>query len=298
MEQSISEFQGMFVGLFCQQWEFPSEIVALIGSCVEIPCTFFPRNNVRAFSPVWYLYDRQKHEIFNDRSSASVLREYKGRTSLVPGRRSCALRIHPVRREDRNDYYPGIARVKNINAYTQRRMLLRLLVTDSPQVPNLHVPHFMVEGVHSNITCSVQHTCGTDPPSLSWNRPGKPQRLVSYLGGGSWRETSVLMYVPSHEDNGTVIQCMATYHNGITSQKAITLNIKLGQESGDTEAGEEKPNEEDTETGGEKSHDEDTEAGDEKSNDEEGADERLPSLYLVALICLPVFPVAFYLYWR
>ncbi|XP_073457902.1 B-cell receptor CD22-like isoform X2 [Aquarana catesbeiana] len=216
----------LFQGLVCQRWEFPTEIVGLVGSCVEIPCKFYPRERSTTSSTVWYLERLSGyHQIFNSRKSSSASTDYRDRTSLVPGNNSCSLRIDPVRRDDGGDeYYPGIAEDEDTNAWKQEKMTLGLRVTDTPNIPELTRNGEMVEGRPEKVSCSVVHTCGSNPPSLRLNKAGQTERRSVDLSGGNWREIITIRYIPSHEDGE--IQCTATYHNGQTSQMAAPLIIR------------------------------------------------------------------------
>ncbi|XP_077312677.1 sialoadhesin-like [Lithobates pipiens] len=220
---------NLFQGLVCQRWEFPREIVGLIGSCVEIPCTFLPHVGSTTSSTVWYLYQRRGYpQIFNSRRSSSVLRNYNDRTSLVPGRNSCSLRIDPVRRDDGDQsFYPGIAEDQDTIAWAQKDgSTLQLHVTDIPDISVIIAKGEMVEGRPEIVACSVEHTCGSSPPSLRWNKAGQTGGRSEDLSGGNWREILTIRYIPSYEDDKTEIQCTATYHNGRTSHEAGTLNIR------------------------------------------------------------------------
>ncbi|XP_072283103.1 B-cell receptor CD22-like [Pyxicephalus adspersus] len=223
----LTLFQGLLTECWCQKWDFPNIIFGLAGSCVEIPCVFSPQNNSGTSSTVWYLYRRKQYlEIFNSQKSSSVLSEYRDRTSLARGRKSCSLRIDPVRRDDSEEYYyPGIAEHQRTNAWSLSGMILLLNVTDDPPIPALSGKNRMVEGNSETIECSVWHTCGSSPPSLKYNKSGQTKRHFEALPRGYWREILHLRYVPTSEDDKTVIQCTATYHNGKTSQRAATLNI-------------------------------------------------------------------------
>ncbi|XP_073513711.1 Schwann cell myelin protein-like [Phyllobates terribilis] len=125
---------GFYLGSVCQRWTFPSKITALIGSCVEIPCTYHPAESSGVSSPVWYTYSIKGNvEILNTKDSSSVRINYKYRTSLVPGNNSCSLRIDPVRRENGGEYYyPGIAEDGTINAFDKQARFLIFSITDAP----------------------------------------------------------------------------------------------------------------------------------------------------------------------
>ncbi|XP_072283101.1 B-cell receptor CD22-like isoform X3 [Pyxicephalus adspersus] len=106
-----------------------------------------------------------------------------------------------------------------------KKMLVLTLFQDNPPIPRLSGSSIMIEEHFEVVGCSVEHTCGSSPPSLTWNKPGQTKRHFEALSGGHWRETSHLRYVPTDKDDGTQIQCTATFHNGKTSQGAAILNI-------------------------------------------------------------------------
>ncbi|KAM4015237.1 B-cell receptor CD22-like [Anomaloglossus baeobatrachus] len=217
--------QGFYLGCLCQQWTFPSEITALIGSCVDIPCTYHPAGRSGESSTVWYLYKKWGYpEILNTKDAATVMKEYKDRTSLVQGNNSCTLRIDPVRRDDKNYYYPGIAEFKNTNAYDEQSRTLNLDVTDTPADLRFYMSSAIREEVVTTYRCTAYHTCRSRPPSLQWNKPGQIE-LLRVFSEGSWREESHLTYIPSYVDDGSVIQCTATYPNGQKIVKSSTMSF-------------------------------------------------------------------------
>ncbi|XP_069598882.1 B-cell receptor CD22-like [Ranitomeya imitator] len=220
-------YQGFYLGSVCQRWTFPSRITALIGSCVEIPCTYHPARRSGASSAVWYLYHSRDYiQILNTKDSSSSIRiSYKGRTSLVSADNSCTLRIDPVKREDGDKYYyPGIAEDIAINAADEHEGYVYLSLTGANEI-QLFGPNIMTEGEATLIRCTIVHTCRSSPPSLEWNKPGQAQNQVGEISGGSWIEASNLTYIPSYVDDGTTIQCTATYHNGRKAEVSGTLNI-------------------------------------------------------------------------
>ncbi|XP_053547214.1 B-cell receptor CD22 isoform X2 [Bombina bombina] len=224
-------FQGLNKGAYSQQWRFffPSVIEALEGSCVEIPCTFTHPTIPIKPSVVWYMYDRYKYiEIFNSKDSSAVLRNYRSRTSLVTKTRtSCTLRIDKVTQDDKDYYYPGIAEHVQINAFDTQRIYLQLQVIDSPNKPKLQGSNVMTEGKQVVISCIVEHTCGSSPPSLQWNMEGHSVKQTEEpFKEGIWRSVSELTYLPSYEDDRKQIECTATYPNKQKTSGAAILNIE------------------------------------------------------------------------
>ncbi|XP_069804419.1 B-cell receptor CD22-like isoform X2 [Dendropsophus ebraccatus] len=218
--------QGFYLGSVCQLWTIPAEITALIGSCVEIPCTYYPAGTSGPSSTVWYILNSSEYpEILNTKDSSSIMEEYRGRTSLVPGEKSCTLRIDPVRREDENKhYYPGIAEDKGVNAYQRQAVAVLLHVTDKVNVRILG-SGLIPEGEATTIRCTADHSCRSNPPSLKWNKPGKVKKTSVEISGGSWKEESQLTYMPSYVDDESLVQCTATYPNRKKTVRSMTLNI-------------------------------------------------------------------------
>ncbi|XP_044138548.1 B-cell receptor CD22-like isoform X2 [Bufo gargarizans] len=217
--------QGFYLGSVCQRWKFPYEITALIGSCVEIPCTYHPARTSETSHTVWYLYKYMSREleILNTRDSSSVMAEYRDRTSLVPGENSCTLRIDPVRGDDGdNYYYPGD---RILDAFWTQSRRIHLRVTDKVNF-RIFGSNVMTEGEATIIRCTADHTCRSSPPSLRWNKPGQVKNKSVEISEGNWREESELTYIPSYVDHRSPVQCIATYPNGEDLKGSETLNIK------------------------------------------------------------------------
>ncbi|KAM3923142.1 B-cell receptor CD22-like [Leptodactylus fuscus] len=83
--------QGFYLGSVGQRWTFPSTMTALIGSCVEIPCTYTPGRKTRTSRTEWVL----------PRSN----NWYKDRLVHALGGNICTLRIDPVREGDGDTVY-------------------------------------------------------------------------------------------------------------------------------------------------------------------------------------------------
>ncbi|MEE6481890.1 hypothetical protein FKM82_013050 [Ascaphus truei] len=218
--------QGFYPGSICQQWSFtfPTRIQALLGSCVEIPCSFTHPKNTAAFDLIWYVYDRTYYmEVFNKKKSSAE----NGRTSLVRNAvNSCTLRINGVTQGDNNYYYyTGIS--TKINSYDINGKTILLTVTDFPTEPSLRGPGIMKEGEPVIVTCSAEHTCASSPPSFQWNKAAQSIKEHHMdLGGGQWRAVSELTYDPKSLHHRSQLQCTVTYPNEKRHQKTAMLNIQ------------------------------------------------------------------------
>ncbi|XP_041425664.1 B-cell receptor CD22-like [Xenopus laevis] len=214
-------------GTLGQRWSFsfPRRIQALKGSCVEIPCSYTRPASQRPPNVIWYLYNNINYiRVFDSQDSRKVSADYRSRTKLVLNApNSCTLHISNVRREDENDYYPG---VDDENVIDPNARTVHISVTDVPNNINLQGPGEMAEGTPVIIRCSVEHSCGSDPPTLHWNKRGHPVRTgQQHLSGGTWEALSEINYSPTYEDDRTEIQCSVAYPNGQTSHQATPLNI-------------------------------------------------------------------------
>ncbi|XP_069803387.1 B-cell receptor CD22-like isoform X4 [Dendropsophus ebraccatus] len=179
--------QGFYLGSVCHQWEIPEHITALLGSCVEIPCTYDPAGRPGASSTLWFLYyNNDYEEILNTKDSSAVMEKYRGRTSLVPGNNSCTLRIDPVRREDRGKYYPGIIEDTYINAYKKPTGGVNLYVSDPPKHVTVTIigKDEVLEG--SDVTLQCNSFSNTYVFKYEWYKGKEESRLP-----GSGRKITV-----------------------------------------------------------------------------------------------------------
>ncbi|XP_056400855.1 B-cell receptor CD22-like [Hyla sarda] len=217
-------FQGFHLGFVCWGQRTRYIVRALLGSCVELPCAHRFGDSPEMSGVVWYAGNK---EILNTKNSSSVLEEYRNRTSLVPGEKSCTLRIDPVRREDGNDYYSRSS--DDITPQDSYRRYSKydgthLYVTGSPRGLQVHVSANLTEENATTIRCSVEHTCGSSPPTIRWNKPGQITKYSTPTWEG-WTEESKLTYIPFYVDDGSRVQCTATYPNGQNAQRSAELRI-------------------------------------------------------------------------
>ncbi|XP_053547217.1 B-cell receptor CD22 isoform X2 [Bombina bombina] len=221
--------QGCFldsVSSNCDGWSFSFQksITALKGSCVEIPCTFDYPQSYGEFNLIWYSYAFSSFpQVFNKKYPSEVAPEYRDRTHLVGNRtNSCTLRINHVVKED--DYYPGIN--ENINSwFCNNKEYVSVRLQETPDKPLLHVPENLTEGIPATISCSVKHTCPSNPPSLKWNMTGQGSERHEDLTG-DWQVVSELSFVPSYKDNNIPLMCTTVYPTGQETYTVQTLQIK------------------------------------------------------------------------
>ncbi|XP_069803461.1 B-cell receptor CD22-like isoform X2 [Dendropsophus ebraccatus] len=210
-----------------KDWEFkfPHSIEALKGSCVEIPCELQYPDNAQNLTFFWYKKAFIGKPIrFNNKTSTNVEERYKGRTFLVGNSlKNCSLRINNV--QEREEIYPGISEeITSYNVHKER--FCRVYVIDSPPAPVMEGAEQMIENETVHITCSINHTCASSPPSITWNKPDlETTTKHEDLGKGIWRLHSTITYIPSYKDNRTQLECTVTFPNNKTSRRSVTLDI-------------------------------------------------------------------------
>nr|XP_033818492.1 carcinoembryonic antigen-related cell adhesion molecule 1-like [Geotrypetes seraphini] len=229
---TFSLLQAFFPGSLSQSWSvsMPMSIQALKGYCVVIPCTFShpqPRNASEGFHVIWYLKGLNNYsEVFNSRVPRTGGSMFQGRTFLVGDtkKKNCSLQINSVRTEDTAVYYISID--SQSNSYSSQNVSVQLRISGSPGNVSLSNPGSMSEGKPVKIICSVEHTCPSNPPKLSWSMTKSTVNLLQKeLSEGRWRSVTTLTYQPFFRDHKKFLQCKATYPNGQISEKSITLNI-------------------------------------------------------------------------
>ncbi|XP_073426004.1 uncharacterized protein [Dendrobates tinctorius] len=218
---------GCFHRSSCSDWNFrfPRTIKALRGSCLVIPCTLTHPTEVNDFNLLWFFGTSTRDiVVYNNKSRDKVDRGYKGRTSLVQmRRRSCSLRINNVQNE--GQYYPGISRV--LNACNLDGRVCTVSVSDFPLKPVIKGAETLIEGTKVNITCAVNHTCVSSPPTLTWNMQNY-QAITQFINRsqGNWEVKSAMLYSPSLKDNNRSLECNAAFQNGPKSMQSVTLHIE------------------------------------------------------------------------
>uniref|UniRef100_A0A8C2EDY8 Immunoglobulin V-set domain-containing protein n=1 Tax=Cyprinus carpio TaxID=7962 RepID=A0A8C2EDY8_CYPCA len=170
-------------GVFADVWkvQVESEMEALVSSCVVLPCSFKypaqqqPSDRIRA---IWHMKDNWDDIIFHE-DSTRVKDSFNHRTRLIGslGASNCSLEIDEISVNDKYSFMDNCAEQS------------------------------VQEGQPTVFKCSVQHTCPSHQPTLSWSHPGH----WSWKLGTSWeyqgRNYSNSPYLCERYKNRTVL-CM------------------------------------------------------------------------------------------
>uniref|UniRef100_A0A673XGT7 Ig-like domain-containing protein n=1 Tax=Salmo trutta TaxID=8032 RepID=A0A673XGT7_SALTR len=194
--------KGMFIFLLslfeASSWtaEVPVSVSCLQGSCIVIPCSFNypePENKPSEFTGIWF---KDTYEVSYHTDSSNIT-DYRGRTELVGNLRqkNCSLRIDPLHR----NYDKNISNVLIIVTYV---------------------------GEVVSVSCSVSHSCPSDPPLLTWSHSGTPSIQSQQQTNSQWEEKLTLTFRPSIADNNQPLVCTAAYKGGMTVSSSKTINVK------------------------------------------------------------------------
>ncbi|MGH0177148.1 UNVERIFIED_CONTAM: hypothetical protein FKN15_074568 [Acipenser sinensis] len=201
----------------CNSWtaEIPRKISAVKGSCVNIPCHFNypgPRHPARDFVGIWY-HGYFTAMVYNSRDISLVNAKFRHRTKLTGSLESnnCSLQIINLTPEDSLTYMFRVE-IKGTQKYTYTQVTSQLIVSGTPEKPQMNCPRTLTEGVSVPVVCTIKYTCVKTPPQLMWSySKGSINAIHEPEQGGVWEVKSVLTFIPASEDHSQTLQCRALY---------------------------------------------------------------------------------------
>lgn len=100
---------------------------------------------------------------------------------------------------------------------------------DSTEKPTLSVEKEIKSGKKVTATCSVLHSCPSDPPHLTWSHQGKVSSQSSQQTKGQWKITSTLSFTPSRLDHKKILGCTVIFTGGkkLTAETTLSVTCKL-----------------------------------------------------------------------
>ncbi|XP_014056917.1 sialoadhesin isoform X1 [Salmo salar] len=217
------------MGVDASSWtaEVPSSVSGLQGSCIVIPCSFNypePKINPSEFTGIWF---KDTYEVIYHPDSSNAITDYRGRTELVGNLRqkNCSLRIDPLHHSDKGPFTFRIE-IKDYNKASYTKHRVSIAVSSSPDPPSLSVREEVKVGEVVSASCSVSHSCPSDPPLLTWSHSGTPSIQSRQQTNSQWEETLTLTFRSSIADNNQPLVCTAAYKGGMTVSSSKTINVK------------------------------------------------------------------------
>ncbi|KAK9962507.1 hypothetical protein ABG768_007865, partial [Culter alburnus] len=183
-----------------------SEMEALVSSCVVLPCSFKypaeqqPSSRIKA---MWHMKEKWEDFIYHN-DPTRVQENFKGRTKLIG----------------------------SLGALNWRLMKSKTMTTaQQASKPELQANMAVKEGEPIVFKCSVQHTCPSHQPTLSWSHPGNVIMSYKDIGHGKWEAESLLTFTPTKEDNHNSITCTVKYHGSVQGEMQATQLIIVKEQA-------------------------------------------------------------------
>ncbi|XP_049913346.1 myeloid cell surface antigen CD33-like [Epinephelus moara] len=212
----------------------PKNMEALIGSCLQIPCTFTPKpdkdfNSARAIFGVWIKSDSDlgsypNNVIFN---SSKTVTTYPMNITGNLSEKNCTTLFSSLITNYTDTYFFRI-----MNWPFRATAIcdpLRITVKDSPPSPRIEISGDLKEKESVTITCSASTPCPHSPPRLTWNLQQDPHNTIEENTNQTFTTKIQETITLSDKHDGVTITCSATYPvdggNHKTAEERKTLNV-------------------------------------------------------------------------
>ncbi|XP_072423398.1 sialic acid-binding Ig-like lectin 13 [Chiloscyllium punctatum] len=212
----------------------PEHVLAVVGGCVEIQCTFDPKINYTYRKAIWI-----KKGVNAMKPSASVLydsehpsrqqNDYSGRVVFTGdfGKKQCSLLLNDIRKTDEGTYQVILVFVSEVNVTEHSE--INISVSEKPTIS--HVGE-IIAGQIVRLKCSVSQNCPNGNLQLKWTYHNQSIPLqwdveVKDESSNSRTVSSVLTLIPSAVNHGTMLKCTITSGSfQISSPETLILQVK------------------------------------------------------------------------
>ncbi|XP_014880996.1 sialic acid-binding Ig-like lectin 12 isoform X2 [Poecilia latipinna] len=206
---------------------------ALIGSCLQIPCTYEtedPRyDSSKTIYGVWMkggvnFGSNPSIVIFN--SSGSVNNKYSLNMTGNLKEKNCTTLFPDIQTSHEGKYYFRVE--KGDYRGTACADPLHITVKDSPWSPSINVPSDLKEHQSVTVTCSAFTPCPHSPPQLTWNLQQDSLRQTEKNTDGTFTTKIQENITLSDTHDGYNISCSARYPvigGNKTAETEVTLSV-------------------------------------------------------------------------
>ncbi|XP_068425235.1 myelin-associated glycoprotein [Clinocottus analis] len=227
--------------VFTGEWKAKvvSELDALVGSCVVVPCSFthpeekLPSSRLRG---IWHRSNDKNQRIYYE-DATQIMENFRGRTRMLGhlGQDNCTLEVMDIKDHDNGPFCFRIelARTETDLSTTDKFSFVEdcftLRMLPDPPNPTLTHPKDAIQGVPYTITCSVTHTCPTHLPKLTWSRVSNGDVVTEVhkaIRFGYWEAQSILTFTAGEKDDHSEVTCSAKYNGRSSSSTTMTLYVK------------------------------------------------------------------------
>ncbi|XP_019218766.1 B-cell receptor CD22 [Oreochromis niloticus] len=194
----------------------PKKLEALSGSCLQIPCSFRPKEEQKFISTreifgVWIKNDDRftknpNNVIFNSSGAVSI---YPMSITGNLSQKDCTTLFSNLTTNYTDTYFFRVE--SEPFKATASCDPLQITVRDSPWRPNITIPGDLKEKESVTITCSALTPCPHSPPQLTWNLTQESHNKIEENTDGNFTTKIQQTITLSDTDDGKKISCSARY---------------------------------------------------------------------------------------
>ncbi|CAI5673603.1 unnamed protein product [Oreochromis niloticus] len=215
----------------------PKKLEALSGSCLQIPCSFRPKEEQKFITTrktfgVWIKNDSRisiypNNVIFNSNGAVSI---YPMSITGNLSQRDCTTLFTNLTTTYTDTYFFRVE--SETFMATAHCDPLQITVRDSPWRPNITIPGDLKEKESVTITCSALTPCPHSPPQLTWNLQQDSHNKIEENTDGSFTTKIQQTITLSDTHDGKKISCSARYpvnqgKDTKTAETEETLSVSL-----------------------------------------------------------------------
>ncbi|XP_019218784.1 sialic acid-binding Ig-like lectin 7 [Oreochromis niloticus] len=192
------------------------KLEALSGSCLQIPCSFRPKEEQKFISTrknfgVWIknnsdITKNKNNVIFN---SSGAVSNYPMSITGNLSQKDCTTLFSNLTTNYTDTYFFRVE--SETFKATASCDHLQITVRDSPWRPNITIPGDLKEKESVTITCSALTPCPHSPPQLTWNLTQDSQNKIEENTDGNFTTKIQQTITLSDTHDGKKISCSARY---------------------------------------------------------------------------------------
>ncbi|XP_034553460.1 uncharacterized protein LOC117822705 [Notolabrus celidotus] len=215
-------------------WSFitPERITGMKGSCIIIPCSFtYSVSQPANLRVIWYLFQSTGNPpMFDQRQN--VISRYSGITSMIGSvmEGNCSLKIERLEMSHNKDrLYPWIdpnpITSYNTQGFSFYDKTSEIIVSDSPEIPQVNMIGIPRVGAQSRVSCSARHTCISASPELTLHGiSGSDVLLDTQVSDGVWERKLERTWNVKEEDQS--VKCTVKHPSGQEATSELQLNVE------------------------------------------------------------------------
>ncbi|KAL0153285.1 hypothetical protein M9458_051412, partial [Cirrhinus mrigala] len=201
------------------------KITALSHSCVVIPCSF--KMEEKYLTRLEVLWVTEKGGYMFHTNPSNILNNFKGRTRLLRNlnKQNCTVEMDGVQTHDNGPFCFQAERENE--RYNFNNSCVFVIMRASPDKPVMSsLPEDINPGTRVPVKCSVNHTCSSHPPQITWNVPISQETIShNHMGEGVWETVSAVTFIPTGYEEKDEIVCTAKFWGGKTQENTAFLSI-------------------------------------------------------------------------